>query len=493
MKGKLRIVLLVLCIMAGVLGAAGQASNAAAAHKYKICINKQMNCVTIYEKDEEGAYTKPVKAFICSTGYATPLGDFEIEIQYRWKELIHNAWGQYCSRVTWDGIIIHSVWYYGKDPSAQSTSRFNMLGTTCSSGCINLTTKDCKWIYDHCDVGTPIHIYNSENPGSLGKPTMLKVPQAANDRGYDPTDIWTPQNPYIKKQPTLRGVKNRKISYGSDYQVMDGITAKNTTGQDAAKLVETEIRFDGKVVKKLNTKKAGVYTVKYKLVDEIGRKVVKKAKITVVDRVKPVLKRVKDRTVPYGTDITEALVLEKVAAKWHKEDLTDKITVTIEQKAEDRYRVVYRVTAPNGKSAKAVCRYYIDEPEVYFEGAADRSFETYTILDETVLLEGVSAYTQEEELTDQIRTVVKQQENAEKLVYEVTYQVEYDGVLYTKTVTFTMPQKEGNAEDAQKPEEGTENPAEDAKKPEEDKDEPTDSEKEPDNATQTTESACGHS
>lgn len=443
MKSKLKVFLIILCMMAGLSGIIGQPARAEAVHKYKICVNKQMNCVTIYERDDEGEYTKPVKAFICSTGYATPIGDFKIEIQYRWKELIHGAWGQYCSRVTWDGIIIHSVWYYGQNPAAQSTSRFNMLGTTCSNGCINLTTKDCKWIYDHCDVGTPIHIYNSSNPGPLGKPTMLKVPQAANDRGYDPTDIWTPGNPYIEKHPVLKGVKKHTVQYGADYNVMDGILAKNTTGQDSLKLVQTIIRLDGKIVKKVNTKKPGIYHVKYKLVDEIGRKIVKEADITVVDHVKPEFKRVKDRTVSFGTKITDELVLEKVMAKWHKEDLTDQIEVTIEQKSESKYKVVYRVTAPNGKSAKAVCHYLVQESPVRFEGVEDKSFEQYVFPDSAVVSEGVKVYAEDTDITDQLKVSVVEQQNGEVIVYEVTYTVEYDGQTYKESALFTMPKQSG--------------------------------------------------
>ena len=52
---------------------------------YIIKVNKKMNCVTIYGLDEKDEYTIPVKAMVCSTGSATPLGTFKTSDRYRWK------------------------------------------------------------------------------------------------------------------------------------------------------------------------------------------------------------------------------------------------------------------------------------------------------------------------------------------------------------------------------------------------------------------------
>lgn len=48
---------------------------------YAIKVNRAQNTVTIYEKDENGEYTVPVKAMICSTaraGHVTPLGNYKL-------------------------------------------------------------------------------------------------------------------------------------------------------------------------------------------------------------------------------------------------------------------------------------------------------------------------------------------------------------------------------------------------------------------------------
>jgi len=81
---------------------------------YYIKVNKQQNCVTVYEKDKKGQYTIPVKSMVCSVGGATPLGIFKTPIKYRWKLLMGDVWGQYSTRIV-GGILFHSVWYYKMD------------------------------------------------------------------------------------------------------------------------------------------------------------------------------------------------------------------------------------------------------------------------------------------------------------------------------------------------------------------------------------------
>ena len=59
--------------VAVLFGTAYSSSHADAASAYQIRINKQANCVTVYKQNSNGTY-KPVKAIICSTGYATCAG-----------------------------------------------------------------------------------------------------------------------------------------------------------------------------------------------------------------------------------------------------------------------------------------------------------------------------------------------------------------------------------------------------------------------------------
>lgn len=142
---------------------------------YYIKVNKQQNCVTVYEKDKNGKYTKPVKAMTCSTGVDTPLGTYNTQSKYRWKLLMGDVWGQYSTRIV-NGILFHSVWYYKMDETTLSATQYNKLGIAASHGCVRLAVTDAKWIYDNCPLGTTVEIYNAKDQGPLGKPETIKIP-----------------------------------------------------------------------------------------------------------------------------------------------------------------------------------------------------------------------------------------------------------------------------------------------------------------------------
>ncbi len=245
-----------------------------AASQYKIRINKQQNCVTVYKINEKGEY-EPYKAMVCSVGTATPLGNFNLKEKIRWHILDGPVYGQYCTRIT-GHILFHSVWYYKNfEPSTLSYKQFNKLGQVASHGCIRLCVRDSKWIYDNCSFGTPVEIYNAKDPGPLGKPEAIKL---SGWSGWDPTDETNPDNPYNNKKPSIVLKKGKaKIPYASEFKILKTITAKNTTGFDVIDKVKYTIKYKTasgkfKKVKKVNTYKAGVYKVAFKVTDQIGRK-----------------------------------------------------------------------------------------------------------------------------------------------------------------------------------------------------------------------------
>lgn len=166
---------------------------------YLIKVNRQANCVTVYTKDEAGKYTVPVKSMICScarSGYTTPLGTFQISDHYVWRELYGNVYGYYSTRIT-GSILFHSVPYYQPNPSMIETYEYDKLGENASQGCIRLQVKDSKWIYENCASGTYVIIYDSADPGPLGRPTAMKLSEAREIYwGWDPTDD-TEGNPWL--------------------------------------------------------------------------------------------------------------------------------------------------------------------------------------------------------------------------------------------------------------------------------------------------------
>ncbi len=145
---------------------------------YSIEVNKEACCVTVY------AGLIPVKAMICSPGTGTPTGTFSTTDKYRWRALVGGVQGQFCTRIV-RNILFHSVPYSSANNRALLTEEYNKLGTQASHGCIRLTVEDCKWLYDNCPSGTTVVIYNSSNPGPLGRPGSAILPAGQT---WDPTD-----------------------------------------------------------------------------------------------------------------------------------------------------------------------------------------------------------------------------------------------------------------------------------------------------------------
>ena len=162
--------------------------------KYYIKVNIEENVVNIYEKDEDGEYTRPVKAMLCSTGTATPAAGKIYTMpndkwnRSTWGKMVGGVYAQYYSRI--DGnILFHSVPYSKQSKSALEYWEYDKLGTKASAGCIRLTVKNAKWIYDNCPPGTKVEFYESSDPGPLGKPTEQKIADESKYlRCWDPTD-----------------------------------------------------------------------------------------------------------------------------------------------------------------------------------------------------------------------------------------------------------------------------------------------------------------
>ena len=135
---------------------------------YYIRINRKQNCVTIYTQDEEGEYTVPYKAMVCSTGLynATPRGTYQISTKYLWRELYGGVYGQYATRIH-GGILFHSVPYY------------------------------------------KVEIYDGDDPGPLGKPEAQKLDKSDPDCHWDPTDP-DEENPWQQTETSVTESEQEK-------------------------------------------------------------------------------------------------------------------------------------------------------------------------------------------------------------------------------------------------------------------------------------------
>ncbi len=171
------------------------------ASDYYIKVNKKLNVVMVYGKDENNEYTKLIKTFVASAGNGTPIGTFTTAAKYETLSLVGNVWGHYTVQIN-GPYWFHSVPYYSKAGADGNWDdleyeEYNKLGSLASKGCIRLSTIDAKWIFDNIKKGTTVEIYESDSlPEGVTKPTPIKID--INDiekRGWDPTDP-NPNNPY---------------------------------------------------------------------------------------------------------------------------------------------------------------------------------------------------------------------------------------------------------------------------------------------------------
>ena len=316
--------------------------NAASNYPYLLKINKTTNVVTVYEQDDAGKYTKPYKAFICSTGNDTPIGTFKTPNRFRWQPLIHNVWGQYCTQIT-GNILFHSVFYDSRNPADVNVAAYNVLGTTASAGCVRLKCGDAKWIYDNCPLGTTVTIFNgSSKDDPLGKPTAMKI-----STGWDPTDP-DPKNPWHNKYYTISFDGETAIEYGTKkVNLLKNITLTDICGTTASK--KKYVKVKGKV----NTNKLGKYKVTYSAKDEDGRVTEKNVVYKVVDTQKPVMEGTVDATIERNSKFNplKGVTAKMVSGKSLKKKI--KVKGNVDTTTTGKYTLTYQVKGTNGKKCKA--------------------------------------------------------------------------------------------------------------------------------------------
>ena len=165
------------------------ATKAVKSGSYLLKVNRTQNIVTVYVQDENGEYTIPERAMVCSVGLdgKTPTGTFSTTDKYTWRLLSGNVYGQYATRIT-GHILFHSVPYYTQNKDDLESAEYNKLGQAASLGCVRLCVRDAKWIYDNCKSGTTVVIYDSYSPEPITPPSPIRIDLSDSRKGWDPTD-----------------------------------------------------------------------------------------------------------------------------------------------------------------------------------------------------------------------------------------------------------------------------------------------------------------
>ena len=209
----------------------------------------------------------------------TPTGLFNIALKWDWLALFDDCYGQYVSQIDGD-TLFHSVPYLDTTKDSLETWEFNKLGTGASLGCVRLCVADTKWIYENCESGTYVDIFDSDYYGPLGRPVPVTKLENTDEQGWDPTDM-VEENPTTGKA-VIYGAESHSIEQGENYDTMAGVMAFNSQRED----VTDQLKVEGTV----DNTKVGKYNVKYSFTDQ-GKEISKSIVITVEDEAAPVITR----------------------------------------------------------------------------------------------------------------------------------------------------------------------------------------------------------
>ena len=170
--------------------------------KYLLMVDVTNQITRAFTYDEEGLYTVLVREMICSTGTVknpTPLGTTIMpKKRARWGYFpTWDSHAQYLTRID-SANAFHSVLYSEPDERTLSVKSFEALGTRASHGCVRLLVSDAKWIYDNCEEGTIITVYEGEYDPEYTmtlKPTLNQSTLRENPLpAPTPTPVYTREN-----------------------------------------------------------------------------------------------------------------------------------------------------------------------------------------------------------------------------------------------------------------------------------------------------------
>ena len=246
----------------------------------------------------------------------------------------------------------------------------------------------------------------------------------------------------INIAPFIVGVEDTTIEWGSEIDLLDGITAMDREDGNITGKIEVEGFVD--------TNKSGSHIITYLVEDSQGAKTKVERVVTVEDNNVPVINGVDDISIQFASDID---LLEGITAK-DKEDgnLTDKIEVkgSVDTEKAGDYTISYIVTDSGGVEKIVERTVTVEEnnaPEITVESNITIEYES-----EFNPLDGVTATDKEDgNLTDKIEIVSNTVDTSKVGNFEVVYEVEDNyGKKDTKTLNVTVEVSDAQIEQATK-------------------------------------------
>ena len=169
-------------------------------HVYELYVDRVSSTVAVYEADKSSEELNRVRTMVCSCGrrgHSTPVGTFRTGDSYEWRYMIDGSYAQYAVRFN-GHILFHSVPYYKMSHDSLEWEEYNKLGSPASLGCVRLCAEDAKWIYDNCERGTKVVVFDGDGSDPTRPPDIRRISESSPNRGWDPTDP-DEENPWKKR------------------------------------------------------------------------------------------------------------------------------------------------------------------------------------------------------------------------------------------------------------------------------------------------------
>ncbi|MFF2458513.1 immunoglobulin-like domain-containing protein [Peribacillus simplex] len=171
-------------------------------------------------------------------------------------------------------------------------------------------------------------------------------------------------------KPVISGATGKSIPFNSTFNPKTSVKAKDDKDGD----LTSAIRVEGKV----DTKKVGTYTLTYTVADKAGNVAKVIRKITVYDKVKPVISGAGNKTIKLNSSFNPKT---NVSAKDNADgSLTSKIKVTgtVNTKKKGTYTLKYTVTDSSKNAATVTRKITIDGTKPVISGANSKTVGYYS-------------------------------------------------------------------------------------------------------------------
>ena len=218
--------------------------------KYYILLDLRNQIVTVFEKDENGAYTKVVRRFLCSSGRTdvdeadpedeatpTPRGIWKIGGRERFGKFANfsGEYARYWVQIV-GSIYFHSLLFSRRSVNALERQPYYDMGEKVSHGCVRLYVEDAKWLYYYACPGTVVNISATEpSNGDLRRALKCRLSFADYNTFQKTIADEADELPNRRAWVSVEGARLRKGS-GSTF---DSVT-RLSVGDELEVLIDSE-------------------------------------------------------------------------------------------------------------------------------------------------------------------------------------------------------------------------------------------------------------